>query len=527
MDKNGILTIGKWFSGMAQYPLAGFGMLRNLEIHDQPGIAKLTTRMIASSIIFPDTMPIAMDIDTTGDVYTACGYTVNGSVFQNGSDISGGALSDITDIKIFKDYLWIRHNQYLSAYGPLSNSPQMFSNIVTGLDAFWIGKLLVGQDGYLYTGNGNYVARLDPLTLGTPTVSPTFDYTPIWGSVTNGDGSTSPAQTSGFTNLTALNLPDGNYVCTLEELGKNIMVGCSGGSSYADRVNHPRARIYPWNRQLGTLGDPGLADMPVIFNENGLHAMIQYSNALYVVAGTQGNVYKTDGTTYVKIARIPFRVTGELVTMKAFYNAIAISPEGRLLIGSSSGADSFPGSTSTHGVWEIDIHQKGYPIHIKKTVSTGGIGQTTALQIGTLYSLGLQSLYIGFSEGTGGGGAQAYSYGVDREDIHVYEIGYIETELFPVGTYQSKKTFEHMEFGLASRLAVGQSLVFYYRLSTSDAYTLITGTYDFASLGNVLSTLFDSTVADAQYVQFKIELHQNISTAIYGSNVSLASLRLS
>ena len=504
MDKNGVLTILDWNKGMAQYPLAGFGNLKNVEVHDNPGLVKITSRQILDTTVTPTALPGAMEVDELGNTYIATGHTGNGNVYMNGTDISG-ALSNLWDMEIFRDYLWVRHGSQLSAYGPITNAPQWFGSVLNGFDNNYFGKLIKGQDSFLYSGNGNYVAKLDPLTLGTPAVAPTFDTSP-----------------SGNTNLQALNILDGEYCTTLECLGKNIMVGVSGGVDYSSRTGSKIAKIYPWNRQLGTLGDPGLADLPVVFNENGLHAMIQYANELYIVAGITGNVYRSNGTSYQRIARIPYFNRDPSISMSVYVNAIAISSEGRLLIGTTGGGNS---ADFKHGVWEININDSKYPIVFKKTISTGGQGKTLPLAIGFLYQKGIQDLHIGWSENSA-------TFGVDEGDSACYDNfgGSIESPMYAVGTFQEKKSFQHIEWTLAEPLVSGQNLRISWRPNARAAYTLI-GAWGFVAATGIkgvagsLSTVDKGLVVDAQFAQFLIELDQAVGTTA-GYNVNLATVRL-
>lgn len=598
MDKSGVLTIDKWAQGTAQYPLAGFARMQNVETQENPGIVKLTDRQIADPSLTLSALALAREVDDQGNIYTLTGEFAQGHVYKNGTSITPSPLANMWDIKIFKNYLWIRHDKFLSAYGPLDSDPQLFLYILDTFAEFYYGKLLAGQDNYLYSGNGNFVARLDPLglALSTATISytsetalfdvgesisngtggvatvvsddgvanlvvenvtgtfsvgdsivgatsgsvlvatavsvvspsaPTFDQSPVFNS--------GGVQIAGFTALQGLALPDREYCTTMVELGENIEVGTSGGVSFQDRVNFPTARIYPWNRQLGTLGNPGTANLPVIFKENGLHAMISYANNLYVVAGIFGNVYKSDGVNYVKIARLPWKNIGVGGTMQVYPNAIDISYSGKLLIGSStSSGDVVPNTTSHHGVWEINLDitqsskdQPAYPVTLKKTISTGGYGQDKELFIGFVDSQSFQDVNIGWAEFDG----TDYTYGCDIGDFVMYNgfSGAVESALFQVGTRLQPKSFKQMDFYLAEPLVDGQRIRFSFRKNTSDDYQEIF-TWGFADetgvvgLGGVTCHADASFITDTQYVQIMVELDQDPDVE-YGSNVNLIMAR--
>lgn len=499
MDKDGVVQFGSWQEGQVKHPIYGFGLLQNVDVFENKGIAKLKNRTVARSITVTQ-LPIAEVYDIYGNTYTLTGSTGAGKCYKNGVDISG-TIANAWDMKIYKDYLWVRHATVMSAYGPLSSgSAQWFGNVDTGFESGYNGKLLVGQDDYLYSGNGNYVARIEVTASGTVGVAPSLT-----------------------SNKTALDLPDGQYVSTLVEHGKNIVIGTHGGSSYFDRENSQTARLYPWNRQLGTLGNPGLADLPIVFAENGVNAIFQHANKLFVSAGTQGNVYVTDSTNYVKIATLPYAPNGVISRVNVYSNAINISAQGNLLIGVSGNADGY----SKAGIYEIDISDPAYPVSFR-TISTLSTGFSTVLKIGFINQANYQTLNIGYSDGA--------TYGVDTSDYKMYASygGIIETKMVRVGGYNSKHTFGHVEWCLAEPLVAGQNIRISYRKNNKESYTLIK-TWGFTASGSITGLALDgvgpisfedtAAIADAEYVQLKIELDQALTTA-FGANINLIGVRL-
>jgi len=488
MYKDGVLTFGgNWQNGQVKHPIYGFGLLQNVEVFENPGIVKIKNRSVLNSNISPNQLPVAEVYDVYGNTYTLTGETGNGSCYKNGVVIQA-SIGFGWDLKIYKDYLWIRHSTFLSAYGPLSSAgAQWFPYIDTGYATAYRGGLLIGQDDFLYTGNGNYVAKIEVTASGTVGIAPTLSV-----------------------NKTALDLPDGQYVSCLEEYGTKIIIGTHGGASYFDRGNHTIARLYPWNRQLGTLGNPGLADLPIIFSENGVNAIKQHANKLYVSAGTQGNLYVTDSTNYVRLPPLPYTKSGVNYASTVHPNAIDVSPKGTLLVGLTGDLNAY----SKPGIYEINIADSNYAISFRTPTSFND----GTLKIGFINSVGYQTINVGWSNGA--------SYGVDTTDFRLYTSygGIIETELVKVGQYSDKKTFEHIEWCLAEPLVSGQNIRISYRLNSQSNYTEI-GTWGFSALSGVISYQDIAALADAEYVQLKIELDQALAT-IYGSNVNLISVRL-
>jgi len=502
MDKNGVVTFANWNTkGQVKHPVYGFGLLQNVEIFENKGIAKLKNRLLARSTISPTQLPIAEVKDTLGNTYTLTGSTGQGTLYKNGVAIATG-LQNAWDIAIYKNYVWLRYSSRLAAYGPLTEAgAAYFDAIGSGFSEVYNGKLLVGQDDFLYSGNGNYVAKVEVTASGTVGVAPTITLT-----------------------LDALDLPDGQFVSTLVEYGKNIVIGTQGGSSYADRGNFPNARLYPWNRQAGTLGNPGLADLPVVFSENGINAILQHANKLYVQAGTQGNIYVTDSTNYEFVCTLPYAPSGVISASTVYANAMSISVLGTLLVGLSTFADQ----KGKGGIYEVDIKDPAYPVSYR-TISSGDQGLTSVLKIGFVKQISYQQLNVGWSLGA--------TYGIDGSDyILVADYGgIIETDMVKVGGYNSKHTFEHIEWCLAEPLVSGQNIRISYRKNSKEAYTLI-GTWGFTTVGTTIKGLaidgvgpisFEDigAIADAEYVQLKIELDQDEAT-LYGSNIYLIAVKI-
>jgi hypothetical protein len=498
MDKNGVLTFKDWFKGMVKHPIYGFGLLQNVEVFENKGLAQIKNRSTLDNSITVTALPIAEAYDVYGNVYTLTGDTGSGAVYKNGAVIASG-LGATYDMKIYKNYLWVRYQTVLSAYGPLdSGGAQWFANVDTGYNTVgsttqsYDAPILIGQDDFLYIGNGNFVLKKEVTSSGTVGVAPVV-----------------------ATSAT-LDLPDGQFVSCLEEYGTKIAIGTHGGISGTDKNNQPNARLYTWNRQAGTLGNPGLADLPVIFSENGINAIKQHANKLYVSAGSQGNIYVTDGTNYQRVASIPYSPIGYAYSSTVYKNALAISPKGNLLVGLSG--DLSP--LSRAGIYEIDLNTEGNPISYStpSTAVVGTVSTPTQYKIGFIKPKTYQITKIGWANGT--------TYGVDTSDFRLYASygGIIETPLIRVGNFDTKKTFQEIEFSLASPLVSGQNIRISYRLNDKDSFTLI-GTWGFSTIGSVLSFRDTAGITDAEYVQLKIELDQSAFT-LYGSNINLIEVIL-
>lgn len=465
MDKNGTIVIGEWQKGVAQSPYYGFGSIKNCEVFEQPGVLKISNSLI-NKYNSESGIPVKTLKSSVGDTFEL--FRVEGGTSylkKNGVNFTNVA-GDAWDMIEYKGYLIISSTTGLHAYGT-TTSTAYFSNFQTGLTSNYYIKMLVGQDDKVYLTNGNAIATITNFVAGTFSVAPTCTLT-----------------------LVALDLKDGQYATTIEELGTKIMIGTQGGGSWSARGSQRVANIYPWNRQAGTLGNPGLADLPIKLNECGVHAMKTVGNILYVFAGTRGNFYKTDGTSCIKIGRIPWTQTKGFNSSISYYpNALELSPNNNLLIGVSTYAGAVDGT----GVYEINIDSKN------EVVCKYSLPQSI---IGTIGTNELDTIFVGYQTGSTYG--LKYTIGNPYADFSAE----VESQVYIVGTATGKKTFQHIDFTLGKPLTDQQSLKLYYRKNTETSYTLI-GTYSFSTLGAKLAHEDKAAIADAQIVQFKVQLAQD------------------
>jgi hypothetical protein len=497
VNKDGSVTLSGWPKGQAKHPIEGLGLLQNVEVFENKGIAKIKNRLTTASLpaVTPNGTPIAEVDDVYGNTYTLTTTSGGGTVYKNGVAISGmTGLTNAWDLAIYKGYLVTSYSTVLDAYGPINSGGAANYRVMSGFTDSYYGKLKVGQDGKLYRNSGNYVSKIE-VTAAAVGVAPTFS------------------------QLTTLDIKDGEYAVTIDELGRNLSIGVHRGQSHFGRANYPGANLYPWNRQSGTLGNPGLADLPVSLNENGVNASLVHLNRQFVSAGDQGNIYETDGVNSRKIASLPYVKSGVFARSTVMPNAMDISPQGTLLVGLTVADDNAKG-----GIYEIDINAPLDPVTLEypvsfRTISTGNTGSSSnPLTIGFLNVRNYQTMRVGWAYGS--------TYGVDETDQEAYAnfAAVIEGQLEQVGTPQNPKTFEQVEFNFAEPLVDGQSVRLSYRLDATSTYTTI-NTWAFEDVGGVSSFIAQCPIADAVFVEFKVELDQEVSTLAY-SNVNFINARI-
>jgi len=93
-----------------------------------------------------------------------------------------------------------------------------------------------------------------------------------------------------------------------------------------------------------------------------------------------------------------------------------------------------------------------------------------------------------------------------------------------VGDYNRKHTFQFIQFDLADPFVTGQNIRVSYRKNASDSYTTI-GTWGYSTHGAVISFQDSAAIADAEYIQLKIELDQALTT-LYGNNINLLAVKI-
>lgn len=196
---------------------------------------------------------------------------------------------------------------------------------------------MVEHAGYLYIGDGNKVARLEP------------------------NGASWDAD--------ALVLPPEWRVMCMKVYNDRIIIGCWKGTNIYDTAE---AKLFVWD---GVTGNE--EEMAIALGETGIHAMEVYQNYLFVFAGVKGNIYIFNGATLSLFKTIPN------VVRRVHVKAGAVSEfRGKLLFGFSDD-DAYASETARQGVWAIGRKTPGDPFslsleHLEDT------GTTIQNQIGAI-----------------------------------------------------------------------------------------------------------------------------------------------
>lgn len=486
MPKEKDLVINEWYKGIADSPNLGFGAIRNIDIHSTPGSIqanlrpdKVTEGLDIEFVKWFDTDPrtgYIYALDSNNDIFRSTNEGATWTLFEtnNGTGATGQGF------KIWKDYIFHIRDKTIGVVGPLSGTPTETTTWKSGLESVDFGNfveathsMLVAQNDVLYFGNGRYVGSISENT------GQTFD----------------PSNSATFTfSLQALDLPDGYKVRCLEELGSNLMIGTWKGSSIGKIKS---ADIFPWDTSSSSFG------IPIRLSEYGVHAMLNMNNLLYIIAGVNGSVYVSNGTSTRLLRKIPNYLTKlQGGTYALFMPGAIAQQDGRIFFGMSSGG--FDVTTPIFGVWSIDVNGT---LAFEYQISTGSIDFNATRLIGAIHPISEGRLLISWRDRINGQNL----YGIDRTDSDGrYEdyLASVQSANYRVGSPLAPTQFQEIDFILDEPLTEGDGIRIKYRRNLNEAFTTL-GTYDFETEGPVDN--FNKSFPSDGFVnlQFQIEPNKN------------------
>lgn len=466
-------------TGIAPSPHVGFGNMQNLDIYSLPGVVRLNnilanasssevTARITWIVRDPVTVANIYAVDTAGDLYIS---TDSGATFVDLSTqpTAGGAGQGLA---IWKDYLFCARATAVDLYGPLSSSPawrNSWAGLTLTTDSLWHPMLVSKLDGELYIGAGRYVANVAEASGQNFTWDNTATYT---------------------ATASALTLPEDYRVKCLAEQNNNLMIGTWQGSAITD---FKIADIFPWDGTSVSYNDP------IQLNENGVNAMLNIGGNLYILAGVEGIVYKSNGVQAWPIAQIP-RSVADISGGKYIepYPGAITNYKGRPFFGISSA------STSGMGVYSLLETARGTILNFEHFVSTESTGGANPLEIGALLGVTRDKLLVGYRDNT------TYRIDISSATSYAYTTsygGFFESPLYQVGSYQNRRTFTKMEFYLAKELAATEGIRIKYRINLTDSFSTL-GTYTGTTIGTGNTSFSEPNISipACEQLQIRVEL---------------------
>ena len=479
MAKEKDLIIQAPRQGIAQSPHVGFGNMRNLDIYTVPGVAKLNNILVKKSsttvdaqvkwiVKNPASPANVYALDSNGVMYTSAD---SGASWTETSDRGGAGQG----LAVWKDYLFVFEDTTVDVFGPLSGSPTWDDNWATiGTAAAWHPTFISNNDGNLYFGCGRYIGMI--------TEASGQDFDPD-------TSATYAGSTLGTSADNSLDLPEDYKIKCLSELGNNLMIGTWQGTNIYD---NKIADIFPWDRSATSFGQP------VKMTENGVNSMINIGGYLYIQAGIDGKIYKSNGVQASVIAQIPLSIadTSNAKYLEPYPGAI-INFKGRPFFGISS-ADVASGM----GIYSLMETSKGTILNFEHFISEEITGSANPTVIGALLGITRDQLVVGWRNHA--------TYGIDQTSTASFAYttdygGYFESPLYSVGTTLNKRAFTQLEFQLAKELATDEGIQIKYRVNLTDTFTTI-GTYTFAILGAVTSHNVTADIPACDQLQIRVEL---------------------
>jgi hypothetical protein len=331
----------------------------------------------------------------------------------------------------------------ISAYEALSWT-NAWKNLNTGSGSNNSHHAIVGQDNIIYFCDSRYV-----------------------GSIVENAGSVfAPGNAGTYTyNNQALTLPQNEVAQCLEELGTNLL---TGGNTFN--------KIYPWDRISNSFG------IPLSVPEYGVKRMKNMGSIVYILAGSWGNVYTTQGT-YVKFfKKIPNAATN-------VNYAIQSNP---ITWGGLAGVESAivfgvgAVTTAASGVYKL------YPDGrlIQDNTPAGGAQNVTAL-------FAINNFYV-----------MGYAGGADQFLTSQYTNfeTLIQSGLYKVGNKTAKAAYSQVEVQLANPATSGHIRIKYRTDKTSAFADFASGAVLFTADSVTTSYNADVGLTDIENVQIQVEM---------------------
>jgi len=297
----------------------------------------------------------------------------------------------------------------------LFTAASVFSSSFISLAAFsgLQHQAIVGKDDVLYFCNSRFI-----------------------GSITENIGTIlNPADAATYTfNANALNLPANEQSEWLEELGLNLMI--AGGNTN---------KIYPWDRVSASF------NIPLEVPEVGIKRLKNNGGLMYILAGTKGNIYYTQGTFVRDVKKLPNYVINNS-------NALALPPSAQITWGgvaNRNGVFMFGAGVQSTGNSGVYLLYPDGRLVIDQIPSTGSKNVTAISVDSDFYFMG-------------------YDGGADRVGTTLRDAfdTVAHTALYPVASKTERGTLSTLEVVLAKPAAAGNVRVG-YRLNTSSAFVTL------------------------------------------------------
>lgn len=504
MDKNGNITISydTWKDGI-KTPLTGMADIVNIDIFDEPGVAKIDfapTEVIGEGDVTDgDTRAFTCcAIDTEGDAYIGSdegdSFVLDEST-DNVTETNHGTAGNFQNNVFWKG--WTIYASYdstfrrinLSAYDGNTFQPNFVNTTTNSLragdgDFRFSRTAMIKYFDWVFVASGRYVAYLEE------TVGQDFD-------ATDSNTYTWTAE--------ALDLPEDIYIDGFFIYNGFLMIS-------AGNLDTPHQRIYPW-RLASATGEsfPETFNIPIELN-NGVAAQLQTDDNLFYFMNGNNGVFSVSNISNIE----DFSKFDNLVFPNAD-SGIAQKSEAITKV-----KDCFLVGVSNEeaGVSPIGVYVVRDGAYTRQTLSEELDGSADNIRIHFIEPYQYSRYLVGWENVTDD------TYGVDLFGKSDYRYtGYkaaMESPLYQPGLVLNDKSYQQVEIVLAKELATGQGIKISYRENLTDSWTEL-GTYDYATYGAVSKINAQDGIMNTTTLQIKVELTTGASST---TTPELISVRL-
>lgn len=356
-------------------------------------------------------------------------------------------------------------------------------------NAVFSSRTFIDSDGILWFCSGSGIGQLEQLTTFDPTNGATYE----------------------FTN-TALIFPPFEHANCIEQLGPNLLIGCT------------RNIMYSWDRNPLNAG-VGSGGTPIEMPEAGITRIIAVNSNAYVFAGNRGRIYITNGANVSLYKKIPDHLSG---TVEPYYQWGGAVYSRNQLYFSVSAFNPMTGVAIPNygGIWAISTDTNA--MRLTNIISYGtyaGFVSELAQLITTASNAGVSfsqvSLVVGWYDGISAYGSD---YVPSSPTPYSNSQAYVDSDMIPIGTYLEPHTNANVEYKLAVPMVAGESVILQKRQNFAQAFTTIAGgIFTSSGTGSGLSGIVPVDFEKSQWIQLRVLLS---STATNPSYVRLRELRL-
>ncbi len=373
-------------------------------------------------------------------------FLLNGNTLTSGS---GNGLAVFLNSASSATYLFAFRNaevDVVNVFATANLQAPSWSNawqaLNTGSGAGNSHQAILGQDNIIYFCDARFIGSI------LEKAGQSFD----------------PSNSATFTfNNQALDTPQNEILNWLEELGKNLLAA-------GDIYNF----IYPWDRVSSSY------ELPLAVPENSIKKIKNMGGIVYILAGTKGNIYSTQGTYVTHFKKIP-----EYLTNQAGSIANPLMAWGG--IGARNGALLFGVSGQTSGNSGVYMVFPDGRLVMDQMPSTGSALVTAIFAEDDYYKIG-------------------YSGGADYSDTSGNRYSSYETKVqsqfYEVGTKTEPGSLATLEVQIGTPSSGGSCRIHYRR----DRVSAFTQVAEFTTDGSTTSFETDLGLTDIENLQILVEL---------------------